>query len=865
MFNPAAKGSSFPEARKAAVVAATESEPGRAALEALTAAALLLPGLGAAPALAQSDDALALQIGHHQEGRRALPDAPNTLQPLRADSQVLRAAIGLPRGDALSLTVSQDSWSGATPVATAPAIALGNRPVRTGPAGQLVTVGASPMINGRVHVDAQDRVVSLDPASGAVQAAPALVHTLSSASPETRQQFDARYTRRLADGTASLGAGTSRENDFRSIYLSLGRRVDLDQQRSTLGLSLSGTRSDIAATLDHDAAPYITKTAYRSQIENLQGRQVLHGRRQEWSASATLSQVLGPGALLEAQAGFAHSAGDLANPYKLTSVIFAPAAAADAAGVVPSVVPGDLQALLEQRPSVRRQWSAGVKAILHHPASGGALHLGYGHARDSWGVAAHRLEAEWFQPVGEGWMVAPRLRYHTQRAAHFYVPLLVSRQAYRVVSFGSDGQAVISSFDPALLPAYFSSDARLAGFGSLSAGLGVSTSFGRGVQLELGVDTTRQAGALKAGGGGVGAYADLRAWSASAVLRLDFGAGMAGRPEAGDDHAAAHHLQHAFDAPSGVMLAHAAGAGAVMVGLRQTVLRQGGVLREGTRALDDAEVLARACAEVPCAAVPTRMAMRMQMLELMVGLNEHVSVMLMPQAMRMVMDSRLLAGAVASDASLHVGHHESSGLGDTPLHALLKLWATPNSRLLMGLGLSVPTGDSGLRHRRSHQQEPRALDYGMQTGSGTWDLLPSLTWQGRAGDWAWGAQATAVIRGEARNRQGYALGNQWQASGWLSRRLGAELSASLRGVLSEEGAMRGQREEARPASSPAEVAANQGGRFAEIGLGLNLAALPGVARGSSLGVEWLLPLRADVRGFQLPRRSTLALHWSHHF
>ena len=110
------------------------------------------------------------------------------------------------------------------------------------------------------------------------------------------------------------------------------------------------------------------------------------------------------------------------------------------------------------------------------------------------------------------------------------------------------------------------------------------------------------------------------------------------------------------------------------------------------------------------------------------------------------------------------------------------------------------------------------MDYGMQTGSGTWDWLPSLTWQGQGGAWAWGAQGAAVVRGEARNRQGYALGDQWQASGWLSRRLGAGLSASLRGVLSEEGSTRGRREEAGVVSSPAELAGNQGGRFAELGL-----------------------------------------------
>jgi hypothetical protein len=136
-------------------------------------------------------------------------------------------------------------------------------------------------------------------------------------------------------------------------------------------------------------------------------------------------------------------------------------------------VQGDLQALIEQRPTVRRQWSAGLKAILHHAASDGALHLGYGQARDAGASPRSGSQAEWLQPLVEGRMLALRLRYHTPargallRAAAGVAPGLPAGANRR------RRQPVITSHDPALLPAHFSSDARLAGFGTLGAGLGL--------------------------------------------------------------------------------------------------------------------------------------------------------------------------------------------------------------------------------------------------------------------------------------------------------------------------------------------------------------------------------------------------------
>jgi hypothetical protein len=57
----------------------------------------------------------------------------------------------------------------------------------------------------------------------------------------------------------------------------------------------------------------------------------------------------------------------------------------------------------------------------------------------------------------------------------------------------------------------------------------------------------------------------------------------------------------------------------------------------------------------------------------------------------------------------------------------------------------------------------------MQLGSGTWDLLPGLTYAGFARDWSWGAQTLATLRlGE--NRHDYKLGNRLMLTGWVARR-----------------------------------------------------------------------------------------------
>lgn len=831
---------------------------GLAALDALTAAALLLPGLACPDVMAADADPTLIQASRYQEGARDLGGVPDTRRPVSAQTLLLRTAVDLPRGQGLSLSYTQDSWSGATPITTAPLAAQGNRPIRAGSAGQLVTVGASPMINGSVLLDAQDHVLAPDPGSGRLLPAPALAHTLSSASPETRQQIEARYRRLLDTGALTLGGGVSTERDYRSRFVNVGSRLDLNRKLTTLGLGLSHTRSETAATLDHDATPYITRSAYRAQIESVNGQQVLRGRREDWAGSLALTQVLGPSALFEAQLAHTHSRGYLANPYKVTSVIFAP----PAAGAAPRQ--GDLRALLEQRPDRRRQWSVATKLVLHHAPLDAALHLGWGHARDDWGVRAHRLEAEWFQPLGESLLLAPRLRYYTQSAARFYSPYLVSPQAYRQVSIGPDGQPVVTAFDPARLPAHFSSDQRLSGFGSVALGLGLRWQLAGPISLELGVDHTRQAAALGPGGRDDGRFADFSYWAASAALRLALDAGGSAPAAAGPGEAG-HGAHAAALVPAGVTLAHAAhGPGALMVGYRQMQQGQGKPMRRGSSRVDAADSAATACSPGPCTVRPVRMGMRMQMLDLMLGWSDRLTLMLMPQFMSMSMDTRLVDGVAASDVPPHFGAHASAGLGDTQLHALYTLADDGHRRWQLGLGLSLPTGRTDLTHRRSHQRDGQALDLAMQTGSGSWDLLPSLTTLQQQGRWSWGAQLAAVLRLQSHNDDGYALGHGAQAGAWVGYRPTPQLALSLRARHRVDGAVRGSQRALTDGSAAPDFTRNHGGRFTELGVGMTVD-LGGLQPGSMLGLELLRPLRSDVNGDQLSPRGGFALQWTQSF
>ncbi|MDO9310610.1 MAG: DUF3570 domain-containing protein, partial [Nitrosomonas sp.] len=163
------------------------AKPRNTTLQALTSAALVLPGLLITPGHAAGTDRINFQYSRYQEGERNLYGAPNNLKPISADVLHGSGIFSLTDRTKFSFGYTQDTWSGATPVTTTPlATNGGNRPYTVNG----VVVGASPILNSTILLDRDLNPIGTDPitkqSTGAVDTRSVLV--LSSASPETRRQ-----------------------------------------------------------------------------------------------------------------------------------------------------------------------------------------------------------------------------------------------------------------------------------------------------------------------------------------------------------------------------------------------------------------------------------------------------------------------------------------------------------------------------------------------------------------------------------------------------------------------------------------------------------------------------------------------------
>ncbi len=896
------------------------SNPNYRVLNALTSAALILPGLFSNPAFAAEGDEVDFQYSHYQEGKRDISgydDAgvtPNGLfngksfNPIEVEGLKGSAKISLTDRIKFAFNYSQDTWGGATPVSTAPvAFDTNHAVVKNG-----IIVGATPYVQrGGVFLD--DNLTPLrdiysypDPITGLPIKNSQLTHVMAYASPETRKQGDFKLSYDWGEAAVSIGGGISIEDDYVSRFGNIGTRLDFNQKTTTLNVDLSYTNSDTSAILDHDSyasgrnAPpgqYI-----EAKDENGGPLKTVRGNRQDWATHLGISQILNKDAVIGADFSYTRSTGYMANPYKSVSMVFIDREEQEIFGQ-PGALYGSLKSYLEQRPEVRNQWNLGGRYVQFINPLDAALHFDYRFSADDWGIQAHTFEADWVQPVGGGWTVTPRIRYYSQDAADFYTPWLVSFQ--KNINSPPDGQLPFNPkklFDPSNrsgdFTKYYSSDHRLSGYGTLSGGITVTKQFAKGLTVETGFEYYTHQGGLKIGGGGEGSYADFDYWLANAALKVNLEALALGAGGGGNhDHSGHAHHGHGVHAPAGVMFDHMLPkAGDFMVGYRYMWNSQGGAMLHGTNPVSDQAIVNNGCVEtgsLGCFLAPDSMAMHMHMLDLMFAPTDWLTLMLMPQFMDMGMSMRKLDGVTGDLGSTgltglggHISHHtqnvhETGGIGDLGMYALVKLFDNGTHHLHVTAGLSAPTADVDIQLRRGHTLDGGFIHYGMQLGSGTWDFKPSVTYTGQIDDFSWGAQANGTVRMEDKNKSGYALGDLFQATAWGSYNLTNWLTASVRGVYTLQGGIKGQfngsngqfstpdfDSNGQPIPSsilkfgPQDYPANYGGRFWDVGFGLSAMVPSGDLAGNRFSVEWLQPVEDDVNGYQLERDGALSATWS---
>lgn len=204
---------------------------------------------------------------------------------------------------------------------------------------------------------------------------------------------------------------------------------------------------------------------------------------------------------------------------------------------------------------------------------------------------------------------------------------------------------------------------------------------------------------------------------------------------------------------------------------------------------------------------------------------------------------------------------ESNSIGDVHLAGLVNVYEKGAYRAHVEAGVSVPTGSiDQVDITPSSFPGEGQLPYLMQTGSGTVDFMPGLTFHVQNPDGAVGAQIRGTMRfGE--NDRGYRLGDRVMGTVWLAPRINEFVAVSARFVFENWDGVSGADAALDENQVPTAVASFTGGSRAEVPFGLNFFMSDGMLQGHRVAVEASFPVHQSYDGIQLERKTTLIFSW----
>jgi len=303
-------------------------------------------------------------------------------------------------------------------------------------------------------------------------------------------------------------------------------------------------------------------------------------------------------------------------------------------------------------------------------------------------------------------------------------------------------------------------------------------------------------------------------------------------------------------APLGVMGDHLHNQGEFMFSYRYMHMDMDGS-RTGTQRVSARDTVGTMSQPGQFMVAPISMPMDMHMLGAMYGLSDNITLMGMVSYADNSMDHLIRNGREFTT--------RSSGIGDTKLSAMVSLFDTDHHKVHWQLGVSLPTGSTTERDDTPTMQDA-FLPYAMQIGSGTYDILPAITYSGKNDTLSWGAQLNAVVR-TGDNDEGYTLGDRLGATSWIAKDVNDHLSLSLRVNYQDKDAIDGRNPALNPNIIQTAVPALQEGNRIDLLLGLNYL----FDNGHRLAIEYASPIRQDLVGPQLEIDSVLSLGWQKAF
>jgi len=164
---------------------------------------------------------------------------------------------------------------------------------------------------------------------------------------------------------------------------------------------------------------------------------------------------------------------------------------------------------LDQRPDRRRQATLLLRWNHHFVDTASTLRSSWRGYRDSYGIGAHAVQAEWVQPFGTRWALTPLARYYTQNAARFYREAVVD----------ASGAPVFPVLQPGQLN---SGDQRLSAFGAVTLGLKAEYKVDALWTVDARFEAYEQRGRWRAGSEGSPNLAPFRARSVQLGVSRQF-------------------------------------------------------------------------------------------------------------------------------------------------------------------------------------------------------------------------------------------------------------------------------------------------------------------------------------------------------
>jgi hypothetical protein len=300
-------------------------------------------------------------------------------------------------------------------------------------------------------------------------------------------------------------------------------------------------------------------------------------------------------------------------------------------------------------------------------------------------------------------------------------------------------------------------------------------------------------------------------------------------------------------APIGVMGDHLHGEGEWMASYRYAYMDMHGN-RDGRSGRSAGDVLQR------WLVAPTQMRMTMHVFGLMYAPTDRLTLMTMVPLVRIDMDHVTRMGGKFTTSS--------DGIGDVKLAGLYGVLHEGPHRGHLNLGLSLPTGS--VDEKDYTPMGRQRLPYPMQTGSGTFDLIPGFTYSGQSERYSWGGQALATVRlGD--NTHDYRLGNRFHLTGWFARLWTRSLSTSVRLEWQVWGNIHGSDDDLNPLVVPTADPDRRAGSRVDLAFGINWQFRSGPFRGHRIAAEYAVPIDQSLDGPQLETDWRVIVGWQKAF